>query len=163
MQFTKEEKDMQDFVHALIHEGKNRALPEEFNYFKGLIGDWDIDYIDYDENLKIQGEWDFAWVLEGMAIQDVIVLPGYEVGTSLRFYNPNTHAWDVAYGFTGKIIRLEARKQENRIELTFIDDETRKWVFVKIEEACFHWQNITVQSDGEWHIHAEIFATRKKG
>ena len=46
-----------------------------------------------------------------MAIQDVIILPDYEYGTSLRIYNPDTHAWDVAYGYTGKIIRLEAKNK----------------------------------------------------
>lgn len=38
-----------------------------------------------------------------MAIQDVIILPDYECGTSLRIYNPNTHTWDVAYGYAVKI------------------------------------------------------------
>ena len=95
-----------------------------------------------------------------MAIQDVIILPDYEYGTSLRIYNPNTHTWDVAYGYTGKIIRLEAKKQDDRIVLTFIDDERRKWVFVEIEDDYFHWQNVTVKNDGEWHINAEIYAKR---
>lgn len=97
---------------------------------------------------------------EGMAVQDVIILPDYEYGTSLRIYNPNTHAWDVAYGYAGKIIRLEAKKQHGRIVLTFIDDERRKWVFVEIKNDHFHWQNITVKSDGEWDINADIYAKR---
>ncbi len=108
----------------------------------------------------MQGEWHFAWVLEGMAIQDVIILSGYEYGTSLRIYNPDTHAWDVAYGYTGKIIRLEAKKQDDMIVLTFIDDECRKWIFTKIEDNHFHWQNVTIQNNGEWHINAEIDAKR---
>ena len=95
-----------------------------------------------------------------MAIQDVIILPDYEYGTSLRIYNPKTHAWDVAYGYTGNIIRLEARKQDGMIVLTYLDDERRKWVFTKIEENRFHWQNVTVKEDGDWHINAEMFAKR---
>lgn len=93
----------------------------------------------------IKGERHFSWVLEGMAIQDVIVLPGFEYGATLRVYNPVTHAWDVAYCYTGKIMRLEARKQENRIILTSLDDETRKWVFAEIEETRFHWQDVTAR------------------
>ena len=95
-----------------------------------------------------------------MAIQDVIILPDYEYGTSLRIYNPDTHTWDVAYGYTGKIIRLEAKKQDDMIMLTFVNNERRKWVFTKIEDDCFHWENITVKEDGEWYINAEIFAER---
>lgn len=97
-----------------------------------------------------------------MAIQDVIILPDYEYGTSLRIYNPDTHAWDVAYGYTGKIIRLEAKKQDNKIVLTFVDDERRKWVFVEIEDDYFRWQNVTVKNDGEWVINAEIYAKRSE-
>lgn len=151
---------MKSFFEALICERKNIALPEEFNYFGQLIGSWKIDYVDHNSSDVIKGEWHFQWVLEGMAIQDVIILPDYEYGTSLRIYNPDTQAWDVAYGYTGKIIRLEARKQNGMIVLTFINDERRKWIFTKIEDDCFHWKNVTVIENGELHINAEIFAKR---
>ena len=151
---------MHDFIDALTSEGKNAALPEEFNYFGKLIGSWQINYVEDNNSRAIKGEWHFSWVLEGMAIQDVIILPDYEYGTSLRIFNPDTHAWDVAYGYTGKIIRLEARKQGEMIVLTYTGDERRKWVFVKIEENQFHWQNVTVRDNGEWHINAEIYAER---
>lgn len=151
---------MKDFIEALTSERKNAALPDEFNYFGKLIGSWAINYTEDKNSLAIKGEWHFSWVLEGMAIQDVIILPDYEYGTSLRIYNPKTHAWDVAYGYTGKIIQLEAKKQDDMIVLTFINDERRKWVFTNIEDNRFHWENITVKDDGEWDINAEIFAQR---
>ena len=153
---------MQDFFEALASESKNEALPEAFNYFGKLIGSWSIDYIESSNSLTIKGEWHFSWVLEGMAIQDVIILPNYEYGTSLRIYNPDTHAWDVAYGYTGKIIRLEAREQNDMIVLTYINDKKRKWIFTRIEDNRFHWKNVTVKDDGEWNINAEIFAERIK-
>lgn len=103
---------MDQFVKALISKGKHSAIPEEFDYFGTLIGSWKIDYVDNSNSSVIKGEWHFSWILEGMAIQDVIVLPGFEYGTTLRVYNPGTHAWDVAYCFTGKIMRLEARRQD---------------------------------------------------
>ncbi|MBS6951933.1 MAG: hypothetical protein KH230_01730 [Enterocloster asparagiformis] len=151
---------MQDFFEALTSERKNAALPEAFNYFGKLIGSWQINYVEPDNSRVIKGQWHFSWVLEGMAIQDVIILPDYEYGTSLRIFNPHTRAWDVAYGYTGKIIRLEARKQGEMIILTYIDDENRKWVFTEIGDNQFHWQNVTVKADGEWHINAEIYAKR---
>ncbi len=151
---------MQNFFKALISEGKNTDLPDEYNYFGKLVGSWKIDYIESSNSLSIKGEWHFSWVLEGMAIQDVIILPDYEYGTSLRIFNPDTLAWDVAYGYTGKIIRLEARKQGEMIVLTFTSDINRKWVFVEIEDDRFHWKNITVKDNGEWHVNAEIYAER---
>lgn len=162
---------MDHFMETLISKSKSEKLPEEYNYFGKLIGSWSLDYIDRNMSCSVKGEWHFSWVLEGMAIQDVIILPSRETkteiphplaeyGTSLRIYNPDTHAWDVAYGFTGKIIRLEARKQNDMIVLTNIDDDKRKWVFVRIEHNSFHWQNVTVKDDGEWHVNADIYAER---
>lgn len=164
---------MNYLFEALTSESKNPELPEEFNYFGKLIGSWTFDYTDYNTSRIVKGEWHFSWVLEGMAVQDVIILPSRdtkdenthpddEYGTTLRVYNPNTHAWDIAYCYTGKIMRLEARKQDDMIILTNIDDEKKKWVFIKIEDNNFHWQNVTVKDDGEWHINVDLYAVRTK-
>ena len=151
---------MQSFLETLTSESKNVELPEEFNYFGELVGSWKIDYIDNSTSHSIKGEWHFSWVLEGMAIQDIIILPDYERGTTLRVYNPGTQAWDIAYCFTGKIIRLEAKKENGIIVLTDIENKRRKWVFAKIEENNFHWQDVTVKEDGEWHINFDLYAER---
>lgn len=151
---------MQNFLQILTSESKNVELPEEFNYFGKLIGSWDIDYIDNSNSRVMKGEWHFSWILDGMAIQDVIILPGYERGTTLRIYNPVTRAWDIAYGYTGRIMRLEARKQDDKIVLTNIDDERRKWVFVQIGDEHFHWQDVKVKDDGEWQINFDLYARR---
>lgn len=151
---------MEHFYKALISEVKNEALPEEYNYFGKLIGSWKIDYIDNSTSRVIKGEWHFAWILEGMAIQDVIVLPGFEYGTTLRVYNPGTHAWDVTYCYTGKTMRFEARKRKDKIVLTSIEDERRKWVFNQIEDNYFHWKDITETEDGEWQVNFDLYAQR---
>ena len=151
---------MNHFIEALISEGKNKALPEEFDYFGKLIGSWQIDYVESNSSRTIRGEWHFSWVLEGMAVQDVIVLPGFEYGTTLRVYNPVTNAWDVAYCYTGKIMRFEARKQDGIIVLTNLEDKRRKWVFAKIEDERFHWQDVTVTEDGEWDVKFDLYARR---
>ena len=162
---------MNHFIETLTSSGKSAELPEAYNYFGKLIGSWKLDYTDHNIACSVKGEWHFSWVLEGMAVQDVIILPSRETktqpphplteyGTTLRVYNPDTHTWDIAYGYTGRIIRLEARKQNDMVVLTNIDDERQKWVFVKIEDTHFHWQNITVKEDGELHINADIYAER---
>ena len=151
---------MDQFYQALTSEVKNKSLPEEFNYFGKLIGSWNIDYVDNSTSRVLKGEWHFSWVLEGMAVQDVIILPGFEFGTTLRVYNPDTYAWDVAYCYTGKIMRFEARKHDDRIVLTSMEDERRKWVFAKIEDNKFHWQDIMVKDDGEWQVNFDLYAER---
>ena len=46
------------------------------------------------------------------------------------------------------------------IVLTNIEDERKKWVFAKIEDNNFHWQDVTVKDDGEWHINFDLYAER---
>ena len=65
---------MQDFMKALTSERKSTALPEEFDYFGKLIGSWQINYVESNSSRVIKGEWHFSRVLEGMAVQDVIIL-----------------------------------------------------------------------------------------
>lgn len=151
---------MEHFFEALASGERHQALPEEYDYFVKLIGSWNIDYVDSRDSRVLKGEWHFSRVLEGMAVQDVIVLPGFEYGTTLRVYNPGTHAWDIAYCYTGRIMRFEARKQGDIIVLTGVEDERRKWVFAKIEDDYFHWQDVTVRDDGEWEVRFDLHARR---
>ncbi|MTQ98338.1 hypothetical protein GMD88_14715 [Pseudoflavonifractor sp. BIOML-A6] len=148
------------FFEALASGERHQALPEEYDYFGKLIGSWNIDYVDSRDSRVLKGEWHFSRVLEGMAVQDVIVLPGFEYGTTLRVYNPGTHAWDIAYCYTGRIMRFEARKQGDIIVLTGVEDERRKWVFAKIKDDYFHWQDVTVRDDGEWEVRFDLHARR---
>lgn len=110
-----------------------------------------------DEVFGYKERWHFSWTLEGMEVQDVIVLPGFEYGT-LRVYTPDTHDWNITYCYTGKIMGYEARKQNNIIVLTHIEDERRKWIFAKIEDSHFHWQDIMVKYDGKWHVNFDLYA-----
>lgn len=148
---------MEHFFEALASSERHQALPEEYDYFGKLIGSWNIDYVDSRDSRVLKH---FSRVLEGMAVQDVIVLPGFEYGTTLRVYNPGTHAWDIAYCYTGRIMRFEARKQGDIIVLTGVEDERRKWVFAKIEDDYFHWQDVTVRDDGEWEVRFDLHARR---
>lgn len=151
---------MQHFIGTLISECRNAALPEEYDFFGELVGSWEIDYVDNDTGRTIRGEWHFARILDGMAIQDVILLPGFEHGTTLRVYNPATRTWDIAYCYTGRIMRFEARRVGDRIVLSSLEDERRKWVFVRIEASRFHWQDVRVREDGEWHADFDLYARR---
>ena len=162
---------MNDFVEALVSDGRSPELPKEHDWFGSLVGSWKLDYFDRNLDSSVEGEWIFERVLEGMGIQDVIILPARDArtetphpltehGTSLRVYNPGTHAWDVAYGYAGKIFRLEARREGDMIVLTNLADERHKWVFVSIEDDRFHWQNVNVRDDGTWHVNADIYAER---
>ena len=60
-------RNMDTFSEALLSE-KTDKIPESFDWFAPLLGDWDCDY--YDEYVKgekrhVKGEWIFRRVLEG--------------------------------------------------------------------------------------------------
>lgn len=45
---------MKNFFDALISESKNSNLPEEYDFFSGLVGSWRIEYIDKKLKLRIK-------------------------------------------------------------------------------------------------------------
>lgn len=153
---------MKNFFNALICDSRNTNLPEEYDFFGRLIGSWKIKYIENKTQVALEGEWHFARVLDGMAIQDVIIIPSYESGITLRVFNPNIKVWDVTYSFVGRVIRLEANKQDDKIVLTHIDNENRKWVFAKIDDNYFRWLDVSRNDSGEWQVNFEIIAERMK-
>jgi len=160
------------FSEALISNEKNIIIPEEYNFFGKLVGEWEFDWIDNNSPRTVKGEWLFAWVLEGRAIQDIFICPSRstrfdnpqpdgEYGTTLRVFNPYSKSWDTAYCWTGRITRLEAKRIDSKIVLTNIDDPKEKWVFAEIADDTFHWQNVTVCDDGTWYINADLYAKRR--
>jgi len=166
---------MNAFSEALVCNVKSDAIPDEYNYFGKLVGEWDFEFVDNqgtDKERHVKGEWIFSWVLGGTAIQDTFICPSRaeratnpqpdgEYGTTIRIYNPNSKAWDIFYGCTGSATRLEARKEENKIALTEITEKKMKWIFSDITENTFHWQNISTQDGTSWMVNSNIFATRR--
>ena len=63
-----------------------------------LVGDWEMDVLVHKEDgskATTRGTIHAGWVLAGRAIQDVFAVPGMFHGTSLRFYDPHIHAWQI--------------------------------------------------------------------
>ncbi|ACU91687.1 MAG: hypothetical protein E6494_06775 [Capnocytophaga sp.] len=117
---------MNEFIKALHYDKKDPRIPEEYDFFGALVGEWNIEWVDHleaDELRRVKGEWIFSWVLEGTAIQDVFIVPSRserlqnkqpdaEYGTTLRIFNPRSSTWDIFYGCRGEAIRLTARTNE---------------------------------------------------
>ncbi len=166
---------MNEFAKALICESKSSNIPDEHNLFGSLIGEWDFEWIDMhgtEQERHIKGEWIFSWVLGGTAIQDVFICPSREerinnhqpdaeYGTTIRIYNPKTQGWDIFYGCTGQMTRLEARRNGETIVLTEIKEGKKKWIFSEVTENSFHWQSMGTQDGAIWILYGEFFATRK--
>lgn len=68
---------MDTFFEALVSD-KTLNIPDEYDWFAPLIGDWDFDYYDGYDNPEIRhmkGEWIFRRVLEGAGIEDLFICP----------------------------------------------------------------------------------------
>ena len=161
------------FSEALLM-GDGNMVPEEFDWFAPLIGEWDCDY--YDEPIEgqkrhVKGEWIFNRILEGIGIQDIFIFPSRktreanpqpdgEYGTSLRIFNKVQKCYDVVYTCAGTMKRLTFTKEGDRLVGKVLDEESTYWVFSNLSDSGFHWEYIMINGDGTQKMVCEIFGKR---
>ena len=89
-------------IEALAAGGPWPEHAEKLMLFGQFVGAWDLDItlFDLDGTVRAEGEgeWLFGWVLEGCAVQDVLIRPPrrertgasptefWEYGTTIRLY-----------------------------------------------------------------------------
>jgi len=151
-------------------------MPADEQLFGPLIGSWDLVVRWFDERGSVSreeaGEWHFAWVLEGRAIQDVWIVPpraartlsrNYEYGTSVRFYDENLKAWQSTWiGPAHNIVyTFLARAQGNQIvmESTPEAKSRLRWSFDDISNSGFTWKN-EIFENAQWRTQQTFVATR---
>ena len=164
---------MDNFCEALL-SSKTDKIPDGYDWFAPLIGDWDCDY--YDEPEKglqrhVVGEWIFRRILEGTGVQDVFIFPSRstketdpqpdgEYGTSLRMFNRENGCYDVVYTCATCMKRLTFKKQGDRLAGKVLDEEDAYWIFSDITADRFHWENVRIGEDGSRELVCEIFGRR---
>lgn len=147
-----------------------------------LIGSWDAEVTDYPEDgpaRTSQGEWHFAWVLEGRAIQDVWIspprgrrrpddppAPGNRYGTSVRVYDAARDAWRVTWinPVTGVENRLAGRRSgDDVVQIGVEPDGTLlRWTFTDIRPDAFLWRGEASPDGGAtWRLQAEFRLRRR--
>ena len=162
---------MNGFVDALISQEKSGLIPDEYDYWKDVIGSWNLDFVfgrGTDKERHVKGEWHFARILDGLGIQDIFICPARELrtkptqeyGATIRMFNPSTNKWDMVYTCYKTMSRFVGTKENGRIVLTNIHSRRNRWVFTEISPEKFHWQNESTLRDGTVKIWCEAFATR---
>jgi len=158
------------FVSALLAPGRSPEIPDSAAIYDFLIGDWDAEVIDHEEDgstLRNRAEIHFAWVLEGRAIQDLWISAPRRYGTTLRRYDRLTGEWRVTWinPVNGAENRLVARKvgddlvQEGRRE----DGSLIRWSFREITPDSFHWIGEESHDEGKtWRCGTEFLARRRR-
>ncbi len=148
--------------------------------FAPLIGAWDLEVFDFegDGSKRVaNGEWLFSWVLEGRAVQDVLIVPKRDerhgnlplrsnrFGTHLRFYNVPTRSWHTTWVDPAAGLRHHAvtdRIGGEIVEHGTIDDGTKfRRVFSQITDVSFLWRCQRLLDDGVWETEAEFHAHRR--
>ena len=163
---------MDTFSAALLSVNTGR-IPEGYDWFAPLIGDWDCDYYDEWEGKPrhVKGEWLFRRVLDGTGVQDVFIFPSRatrelfpqpdaEYGSSLRLFDPARGCYDVTYACAGTMKQLCFRMDGGRLSGKVLDEEATYWEFSDMTGESFHWEFLKFAPDGSRTLVCEIFGKR---
>jgi hypothetical protein len=157
-----------------VHPG----YEEKLRTFGQFIGVWDMDIQLFNKTNEIvyhqPGVWMFSWILDGRAIQDVIVGPPKSdpakgerrIGTTIRYYDESTKQWHITFMTpTGQIyIHLEGGQRGDAIVLEGKDTDgsALRWMFTEITPQSFRWRGYTSPDNGKtWRLEQEMFAKRR--
>ena len=114
---------------------------------------------------KGKGEIHAIWALDGRAIQDVWILPGFFYGTTLRIYDPALDAWHIHWNdplkqyYPRQIGRARGRDivQDGTTE----DGTPVRWSFTDLAPNSFRWLGErSLDGGASWHLQAD-FHTRR--
>ena len=92
---------MGEFINVLVSKGKSNLIQEKDNLYGQFVGEWDFEWVDNQGTTgerHVQGEWIFAWVLEGTAIQDVFICPSRKA--RIKDYQPDAAYATIATTFS---------------------------------------------------------------
>lgn len=156
------------FIAALHSDRPAADRAQKMGLYGWLIGRWEMDGVIHDDDGRThtgRGEIHFGWVLEGRAIQDVWILPGFFYGTTLRVYDPDIDAWHILWSDP---LKQRYRRQIGRAHGDDIvqegNDDTGaavRWSFTEITPTSFRWRGERSPDGGaNWQLQAEYFARR---
>jgi hypothetical protein len=175
-------------LDALAAAGPTPEYAQQLALFGQLVGIWDVDDTHFDATGAVtrqqRGEWLFGWVLNGRAIQDVLITPPRDVqretgvpfgeyGTTLRFYDPMLDAWQVTFvaPVYGAIVQLVARPDEAGSGIVLegrapegAPDASHhyRWTFSDITADAFRWRGYWSADEGQtWQVDEEMLAQRR--
>lgn len=158
---------------GLRAEGPFPPWREQLMLFGQFAGVWDIDveYYNQDGQRRYHGrwEWSFAWILDGRAIQDVIVTtdPGGRTtagGTTVRYCDPATGRWTIYYlgAVSGVTTVLHGGAVGDTIVLAGCDPDGthNRWTFSDITPGSFTWTGLESADGSDWWRNQRMLATR---
>jgi hypothetical protein len=151
----------------LLASGPSDQFGEAIKLYGFLPGSWVTDAIIHSPSGQVEkrGEIHAGWVLGGLAIQDVWLLPDTFYGTTLRIYDLRENAWHIHWHDT---LKQYYPRQIGRAEGPDIVQIGRsdagdllRWRFTEIERDSFHWiADVSTDEGANWSPQLDIFARR---
>lgn len=168
-------------IELLGATGPNEERAEGLALFGQFVGSWDVDATYFGAEGTVtgerRGEWHFGWVLQGRAIQDVLIgppleeqrrtgTPAREYGSSFRMYDPRTDTWRVTWfaPVSGTVVDLVARRAGDEIVLEGDepDGTLDRWIFSDITPDAFRWSGYESRDDGlTWPLVERMLLRRR--
>ena len=165
-------------LELLGAEGPQVKFEEQLNLYGRFVGSWDLEnryYAPSDGLWRTEsGEWHFGWILDGYAIQDVIIMPaladkakpGFPEGgrgTTVRWYDPRLDAWRVVFFGPAELqfaVLVGHRLGEDIVQEGMAEGGFRlRWVFSEITTERFRSQGYRSDDDGTtWRLVQEMQA-----
>jgi hypothetical protein len=161
-------------LEALVADGPHAQSADEQMLFGQLVGAWEFDGVEHDAeggSRELSGEWHFDWVLEGRAIQDVLVSPArkdrvggqpaYVYGTTIRFFDPRIEVWRVAWvdPVNGNLRVLTAKRVAEEIVMEGTTNEglPMRWIWSELSATSAHWRSVVSSDEGAtWQLREEM-------
>jgi len=165
-----------EFAGALLAAGASPELGPAADDLDWLVGGWTGEVRDFDSGGRVRtatGEWWFAWVLDGRAMQDVWIVPrradrerprtaalaNDRYGTTIRWFDRQGGLWRIAWfnPVSGAVNQLAGRRQGNRMILDGEAGGRRiRWTFDDITPDSFFWKGESAAPDESWATEAEF-------
>ena len=176
--------ERQSDFYSLIAAGQRSAeISEADDVYGWLCGDWDLEclrYLGIDVSGRgLRGEVHAARVLEGRAVQDVWIMPRSGerksdsertmnmYGTTLRWWDPTTRAWRIAW--TNPVSGHREEQLAHRSGADIVQEGARldgtrtRWTFTEITRDSFHWKGEALSPGKDtWTLEGEFLATRRR-
>jgi hypothetical protein len=140
------------FAGSLMSDGPSKNLKAEDNWYKNLLGEWDLAWIQGEgsgDEKMTPGEWVFAWINNGEALQSVISLPNRWLKppegltpinmTSVRHFNTGRKAWEGFHIQTGQMHYFGATFNQNQLVESYQIENgpIMVWVFEELQNDSF--------------------------
>lgn len=165
-------------IENLRAHGPHPGYADALHTFGQFVGIWDMDVALFDPVGKITYHqpcvWMFSWILDGRAIQDVLIGPprpgasGKEraMGTTVRYFNEALHRWEITYmsATSRTYIQLAGGERGDSIILEGkdVDGSPLRWTFTEVTADSFHWRGYISSDAGKtWRMEQEMFAHRR--